>query len=49
MELALDQDCNAEHNESTQPNLQHLDKALNEQQVSEFEDEVELWITYGGD
>ncbi len=27
----------------------HLDRALTQDQLVEFEDEVELWKTYGGD
>jgi hypothetical protein len=32
--------------ESTKP---HLDENLDDQDVQEFEEEVELWTTYGGD
>ena len=49
MSPVLDQDRTAEHNEAMESELQHLDQALNDAQVPEFEEEIELWTTYGGD
>jgi len=38
-----------EHTDTQELVDQHLDEALNDVLVPEFEDEIELWTTYGGD
>ncbi len=48
MSPAVDKDRTTEH-KSMDPAVQHLDEALADKQVPEFEDELELWTTYGGD
>ena len=49
MSPSSEYDHSAENTETLDSNVQHLDEALNDLQVPEFEEEVELWTTYGGD